>query len=231
MLSGVYAGVITLGPLLSELSPITPYSGFFAGMILHTSPNCLPVQCGFSPRILVIPDYTLDSLRARFHTFLPLVSQYALDAWLVNGWSALVSHLSACLPAVSVFFAGMILHLSPSCLPLHPGFSARDFTLVFHCCLMHPICSECECSGSYDFTLAFHSSPICFLLHLGFFARMIVHLSPTCTCVSHLLLCISNFFVTCGLLVSDLASRRQQEFQISNHGASNSGTANFARSQ
>ena len=84
--------------------------------------------------------------------------------------------------------------LVPTCLPFVPQYTldAHDFTLVFH------------------FSTGF-------LLHSGFFARMILHLSPTCTCVAHLLLCISYFSVTCGLLVSDFTSGRQQEFQISNY--------------
>ena len=166
--------------------------------------------------------------------FTPFLHLSPSTLWML-GWSMVGPHLSPTCPLVPPlsfsclgFFSQRDFALVSQLSPTTPWILCpRDFTLVFYCCLG---CSESECSGSHDFTLAFHSS-MCFLLHLGFFARMIVHLSPTCTCVSHLLLRIFNFFVTCGLLVSDFAPGRQQEFQISNHGASDSGTTNFARSQ
>ena len=157
--------------------------------------------------------------QACFSTCLPLVFQYTLDA------------LSA--------FDRMISHLSPTCLPV-PGFSVR---VISHWSPTYLNLSPSTlCSSLHDF----HLFP------MGRFALSAVpppHQPPStnhrlqplqtsdslpawcCACLPHALVSsifyfvFPTFLVTCGWLVSDFASGWQQEFQISNYWASDSGTA------
>ena len=101
----------------------------------------------------------------------------------------LVFYLSpSCLPLHSGFSARMIsglsptcLHLSPTCLPVHSGcsecFGPHDFALVSH---LSPTTLWILCP--HDFRLVFHLSPLvaqCTLNALSALVRMILHSSPT----------------------------------------------------
>ena len=110
-----------------------------------------------------------------------------------------------CLPLDSGCSAPMILHLSPTCLRLSPTclstlwmLCRHDFTLVSN---LSPSMLWMLCP--HDFTFISHLSPLvlcphdlhwpptglrlyptCLPLDSGCFAHMILHLSPTCLCLS-----------------------------------------------
>ena len=154
------------------------------------SPNCLPLHSGFSPYIPVVNHCTCLPVR-----------------------SECLGALVCVIPQLSP----LVAPLSPSCLPLH---SPHHFPLVVS---RYTMSLWILCPHDFrlvsppstldalvrDFAIVSHWSPTT----LGILCP---HDSPTCTCVSHFLR-ISHFFGTCGLLVSDFASGRQQEFQISKY--------------
>ena len=151
----------------------------------------------------------------------------------------LISHLSPstlCMLCVlsSAWFRAWISHVCPTCLPVRSGCSECSGP---HCMISHlsstclPIVPQYILDAlSALIRMNSHLSStllplVSCYIHSGFFARMILHWFPTGACVSHFSRCVFHFFVTCGLLVFDFACGRQQECQISNYWASDSGTA------